>query len=107
MPITYKVLGQVIPAAATNTTLYTCSANSTVCSTLVACNQGPTTNYRVAIRPSGNTLANVHYIIFDNYINQYDSIFLTMGFTLANTDVVTVYANTANVSFSLFGAENT
>jgi hypothetical protein len=50
-------------------------------------------------------LANQHYIIYDNAVNQYDTIFLTLGVTLATTDVVTVYAGTANVSFSLFGSE--
>jgi hypothetical protein len=34
-----------------------------------------------------------------------DSIALTLGLTLANTDVVTVYAGSANLTFSLFGTE--
>ena len=32
-------------------------------------------------------------------------IALTIGLTLAATDVVTVYASSANLSFNLFGAE--
>lgn len=107
MAITYKVLGQSNPAANTNTSLYTCSANSAVCSTLVVCNQSVSTNYRVAVRPAGASIASQHYIVYDNYVNQYDSIFLTLGITVANTDVITVYTGTANVSFSLFGLENT
>jgi hypothetical protein len=31
---------------------------------------------------------------------------ITAGITLAATDVVTVSANTSNVSFSVFGSEN-
>lgn len=106
MTIAYKVLGQSIPAATTLTSLYTVpAANSAVCSTLIVCNQGVTTNFRVAIRPAGAAIASSQYIIYDNYVNQYDTVFLTIGVTLATTDVVSVYAGTANVSFSLYGSE--
>ena len=43
--------------------------------------------------------------IYDNYVNAGDTIFLTLGVTLAATDVVTVRAGTADTSFSLFGSE--
>ena len=108
MPTAYKVLGQSIPAAATNTTLYTVpAATATVCSTLTVCNQGPSTTYRIAVRPAGAGLSTAHYLVFDNYVNQFDTVFLTLGVTLAATDVVTVYATLATVSFSLFGSELT
>ncbi len=106
MTSVYKVLGQSAPAATTNTTLYTVPAStSAVCSTLVIANRDVSTSVRVAVRPAGASLANEHYIAFDTPVNQYDSIFLTLGVTLAATDVVTVYAGTADVSFSLFGTE--
>lgn len=106
MATTYKVLGQVNPANTTNTTLYTVpSATSAVCSTLTVCNTGVSTQFRVAVRPAGTTLSDVHYVVFNNSINSNDTIFLTLGITLATTDVVTVYANTANVTFGLFGSE--
>lgn len=104
----YKVLGQVNPAAVTATTLYTVPAStSAVCSTLSICNIGTSTTYRVAIRPAAATLANIHYIVFDAAIEQYNTTLLTLGITLATTDVVTVYAGTANVVFNLFGSEIT
>ncbi|CAB4153427.1 hypothetical protein UFOVP623_35 [uncultured Caudovirales phage] len=107
MAVAYKVLGQVLPSAITNTTLYTVpSATSSVCSTLAICNQGTvTTNVRVAIRPAGATLASSQYIVYDTQVNLNDTLFFTLGISLATTDVVTVYAGTANVSFSLFGSE--
>jgi hypothetical protein len=106
MAIVYKVLGQVSPAATTNTTLYTVpAATSAICSTLSICNRGVSSSFRVAVRPAGATLANQHYIVYDNYVTQYDTVLLTLGVTLATTDVVTVYANTADFSFSLFGSE--
>lgn len=106
MATTYKVLGQSAPSATTNTTLYTVpAATSVVASTLVVANRGASTTFRVAIRPAGATLADEHYIVYDASLNQYDSTFLTLGITLATTDVVTVYAGAATLSFSLFGSE--
>lgn len=106
MAVAYKVLGQVLPAATTATTLYTVpSATSTVVSTLNVCNQGVSTTYRIAVRPAGATLAAVHYVVYDSTINANDSVSLTLGVTLAATDVITVYAGTATVSFACFGCE--
>lgn len=108
MATTYKVLGQINPSATTNTTLYTVpSSTSSVCSTISICNLGTSTTYRIAIRPAGAAIENKHYIVYDAAINQYDSVMLTLGITLAATDVVTVYSATANVSFQLFGSEIT
>lgn len=103
-----KVLGQVAPSATTNTTLYTVpSGMSTVSSTLKVCNRGGTaTTFRVAIRPAGATLANEHYIYYDVSIPANDSFSATEGYTFTATDVVTVYAGNANLSFSLFGDES-
>jgi hypothetical protein len=106
MATTYKVLGQANPAATTNTNLYTVpSATSAVCSTLTICNTGVSTLFRIAVRPAGASISNVHYIVYDTAVNANDTIFLTLGITLATTDIVTVYAGTANVSFGLFGSE--
>ena len=108
MATTYKVLGQLNPAATTLTTLYTVPAStSAVCSTLTACNIGVSTNIRVAIRPAGAAIANQHYIVYDNYINAGDTLFLTLGVTLATTDVISVYAGTANMAFNVYGSELT
>ncbi len=108
MATTYKVLGQSNPSATTLTSLYTVpSSTSTVCSTICICNTGATTTYRVAVRPAGAAIANSHYLIYDNTINGNDSLFLTLGITLATTDVVSVYAGTANLVFNLFGSELT
>jgi len=106
MASTYKVLGQVVPSATTATTLYTVpSATQAVASTLTICNLGVTTPVRVAVRPAGATLANQHYIVYDNTLNSNDTMFLTLGLTLATTDVVTVYSGTNTVSFNLYGSE--
>lgn len=106
MATAYKTLGQVAPSATTATTLYTVpSSTSTVCSTLTVCNRGASTTYRIAIRPAGATLANQHYIVYDAVIAANESVLLTIGITLDTTDVITVYAGTANLSFGVFGSE--
>ena len=106
MATSYKVLGQSAPAATTSANLYTApSATSAVCSTLAVCNRGATATFRVSVRPAGTSQANQHYIVYDSTVNANDSIFITVGITLAPSDVVTVYASTGDVSFSLFGSE--
>jgi hypothetical protein len=109
MTTTYRVLGQSNPAATTATTLYTVPAvTSTVVSSLAVCNQsGAAITYRIAIRPAGATLAAQHYLTYDSVLANNDSVFLTLGVSLATTDVVTVYSSAATTSFTLFGAEIT
>jgi hypothetical protein len=107
MATIYKVLGQSAPSATTNTTLYTVpAANQAVISTLIVANRADTAAaFRIAVRPGGATLANQHYIAYDVTVGPLDSTTLTLGLTLATTDVVTVYSSNANLSFSLFGSE--
>jgi hypothetical protein len=107
MATTYKVLGQSAPRATTATTLYTVpSATQTVVSTLVVCNQAGTAGtYRIAIRPNGATLAQEHYIAYDVSLDANTTTAYTIGATIDAADVVTVYASSANFSFSAFGSE--
>ena len=103
----YKVLAQSNPSATTATTLYTVpSATSAVISTITVCNQaGSAGSYRIAVRPAGASLSAQHYVAYDVAIAANDTTALTLGLTLATTDVVTIYASSANMSFSAFGSE--
>lgn len=105
---TYKVLGQSAPSATTNTDVYTVpGSTSTIISTLTIANRSATVaTFRVAVRPSGAAISNAHYIAYDTTITANGIVTMTLGLTLATTDVVTVYASTANVSFGLYGVEN-
>lgn len=105
----YKVLGQSNPAATTATTLYTVpAAASAVVATVSICNLTATmTTFRIAVRPAGAALANQHYIFYDANIGGNVGVQMTIGMTLATTDVVTVYAGNANLAFSAFGTEIT
>lgn len=107
MAYAYKVLGQSAPSATTNTDVYTVGAGKqAIVSTITVCNRANTAaTYRIAIRPAGATIANQHYIAYDVVIAANDTTVLTIGVTLTATDVVTVYASTANFSFGVFGSE--
>ena len=107
MPITYKVLGQINPTANTATTVYTVPAlTSTILSTVTVCNQSANTaTFRLAVRPSGEAIAAKHHINYDTPVPGNDTVSLTLGITLAATDVLTANANTSSVSFNAYGSE--
>lgn len=109
MATNYLVLGQVAPAATTNTTLYTVpAATQAVVSTVTVCNRGATSGtVRIAIRPGGAALVNQHYVAFDVNVSANSVVALTLGITLGATDVITVYASNANFSFNAYGSEIT
>jgi glucose-6-phosphate dehydrogenase assembly protein OpcA len=107
MPTNYKVLGQSNPAATTATSLYTVpAATQTVVSTVVIANlAAATATFRIAARVAGATLANSQYVAYDVSVGANDSTALTLGLTLGATDVLTVYASSADLTFSAFGSE--
>ena len=105
----YKVLGQVNPATSTTTALYTVPASTNaIVSTITICNQAATgSTYSIAVRPGGATLDPKHYINYNATIPALDTISLTMGLTLAPTDVISVIANNSSTSFNVFGTQVT
>lgn len=107
MAYTYKVLAQSAPSATTNTDVYTVGAGKqAIVSTITVANRSASSkSYRIAVRPAGATLANQHYIAYDVTVLANDTTALTLGVTLTATDVVTVYASTADLSFGIFGTE--
>lgn len=109
MASAYKVLGQSAPAATTATNIYTVpAATEAVVSTIIVANRAATSaTFRLSIRPAGAAQANQHYVAYDVPIAGADSTTLTLGITLAATDVITVYGSTANLSFNVFGTEIT
>jgi glucose-6-phosphate dehydrogenase assembly protein OpcA len=102
-----KVLGQSNPAATTLTTLYTVPASkeAVVSSISVANLTATAATFRLAVRPAGASIENKHYIGYDITVGASDSTIITVGLTLATTDVLSVYASTANVAFQAFGDE--
>lgn len=102
-----KVLGQSNPNVTTLTDLYTVPSDTVAtASTLVICNRGSSLiTVRVSVAIGGASDSPEQYILYDRKILKNDSEFLTIGLTLAATDVVRVRTDTATVSFSLYGVE--
>jgi hypothetical protein len=106
----YKVLGQAAPSAATETVLYTVpAATSATASTLTVCNRSSTSGatFRVSVSKAGAATTSKDYVIYDLALSASNVYMATVGLTLATTDVVRVFASSANLSFSLFGVEIT
>jgi len=108
MPTAYKVLGQNSPAANTDTTLYTVpSSTSTIVSTITVCNTSTSAGdfVNIAVRPAGEALASKHYLFFQEPIAPSSNLSITIGLTLATTDVITIKSITGISSFNAYGSE--
>lgn len=110
MPQTHKVLGQSAPANTNNADIYTVpSATQAIISTISVANlTKAAATFRIAVRPAGASVANQHWIAYDVSLGGNDAVTLTLGVTLAATDVLTVRSGTANaLAFSALGVEIT
>ena len=107
MAIVYKVLGQSAPSATTNTDVYQVPAGKqAVVSTITVANRGASAaSYRIAIRPDNAGISNQHYIAYGISIAANDTTTITIGISLREYDVVTVYSSNTNLSFGVFGSE--
>jgi len=108
MPTTYKVLGQANGNTVIANVYTVPAATQAVISTIVIANRSTSNaNYRIAVQPAGAALSNQHYIAFDSVVAGNDSIALSLGLTMGNTDVLSVNASSNVLSFSVFGSEIT
>ena len=107
MAVSYKVLGQLEPAATTEATLYTVpSATEAVCSTLSVCNKGTAdATFRIRIKINNAADDDKQFVFYDYGVAIKDTRTFTIGMTLGAGDVVVAYASTADVTFQLFGSE--
>lgn len=108
MPTAYKILGQSAPTNTTNADLITVgAAKSQVISTLVIANTTATdATCRVFARIAGAAAATTNALLYDATIPANGVQALTLGITLAATDVLTVRTGTANaLTFTAFGSE--
>ena len=109
MPQIYRVLGQSNPSATTLTDIYTVlkPVRSAILSSINVANRSATpTAFRIAVAIGGATNANEQYIAYDTPIGANDTISFNIGISLAQGDIVRVYATLATLSFNVFGLEN-
>lgn len=103
-----KVLGQVSPASATLTPLYTVdTGKQAVASSLTVCN--PTSaaiTFRLRVAIAGAADAAKQAVYHEVSVPANDTYTATIGLTLGPLDVVRVQASAAGVSFNLFGNES-
>jgi hypothetical protein len=105
---TYKVLGQVQPAAGVLTTLYTVPpATQVIVSSLIVCNQGASAcTFNVRVQVAGAATDPKQYIFAVQPIAAAQTICLTAGLTLGPGDVLSVSASPViGPVFQLFGQE--
>ena len=108
MAETLKVLGQLNPSATSLTDCYTVpAATSASISSVVICNRGTATTFRISIAVAGIADNAKQYLYYDLPIAANDTFIATIGVSLATTDVVRVYAGSANLAFTIFGVEVT
>lgn len=108
MATTYKILGQSAPANTSNADLITVGASkSQIVSTLVVSNTTATAaTCRVFARIGGAAAAASNAIVYDVSVPGNGIQALTLGITLAATDVITIQTGTANaLTFTAFGTE--
>ena len=73
---------------------------------ITICNQSSTpATFCIALQKAGASLSSQQYVNFNTPIPGNDTINLTLGLTMAATDVLSANANTASVSFNVFGSE--
>lgn len=91
--------GSAIPAT-TLTKIYDCPANKTGLVTIVVCNRGGATTYRLSIAPLGAADATSQYIVYDaalaaNETKIWDEL------SIQSTDSIRAYAASANVTVNV------
>lgn len=105
---TYKILGQSAPASTTNADLITVGASkSQIVSTLNIANTTTSdATCRVFARIAGAAAATSNALVYDAPVPANGFLSLTLGITLAATDIITVRTGTSNaLTFTAFGTE--
>ena len=81
---------------------------SAIISTVTVCNTtSSNVTFRLAARQANASLTTKQYLVFDTPIPAQDSIALSLGLSLSNTDVLTAFSLQGNVTFNVFGTEIT
>lgn len=103
----FKVLGQSTPGSGATTDLYTVpAATKTTISTITVCNRSATpTSFRVSVAIAGAVNNNAQFIYYDQAIDGNSTYAITLGITLAATDVVRSYSTLSTLTFCAFGVE--
>lgn len=103
----YKCLGQVNPAASTDTNLYTVPASTgAIVSSLVICNRDAVERYaNVRVSHGAGTSSLVEFIAVYERIPPNGYKVITAGLAFTAADQINVSTDSANMNFSAYGVE--
>lgn len=109
MTIEYKVLGQALSIAGVRVPLYTAPmARQTVVSTITLCNQSnAAVTVGLSVHPSGLSANAKHHLLEGYSLAAKDTLMLTIGLTLGELHTISILSDSASVSATMFGAEET
>jgi hypothetical protein len=108
MPTIYKNEGiQGTAGVGTYATLYNTSASTTaVISTIAITNTSASSaTYRIGIMGSAGTPAAANWLVYDGAVAGKDTIVLTLGITLKNSQFIRVSSSANTVTFSAYISE--
>lgn len=105
-----KILGQSNPSATTYTTFYTTpDLTLTTISSIMICNTSVSSGtFRISVHEAGadtGAPTTQQFLYYDAPISANTSVAAVVGITLNQTDVIQVYASSADMAFNLFGVE--
>lgn len=110
MADTIKILAQVDLTTTALTDVYTVpGATSATISSILVCNRtGSAVTFRISFAPAGAVDATSQYGYYDVSVSDADTVGLTIGVTLATTDVLRAKASTADaLTIQVFGVQIT
>ena len=108
MATTYKNAQlQGTSSVSTYGTLYNTGASTTaVLSTLVICNTAATSaTYRIGIMTTAGTPAAANWIVYGSSVAANDTVCLSLGIVLSNTQYIRVSSSADTVTFSAYISE--
>lgn len=107
MSTRYRILGQRVPAAATWEDAYVVpeGVDAVVSSLTVSNDSALTTDFSIAVVPSGESVGQVNLIYSEIPIPHPETFIATVGITMTEGDRVMVRSTAGDVAFSVFGSE--
>lgn len=103
----WKILGQIAPESSTMTPLYVVNPDKqATVSSIVVCNRSRfDSSFRLAIIPDSATLADQHYLYYDELIRANRTFPITLGITLQENAAIWFYSSNNQMTAQVFGVE--
>ena len=109
MPQTYKILGQIRPAANTLTNIYVTGAStSAIVGTLQIVNSTTSSRlYQLKVRPINEASNAKHTIVYAGAVAAQDTVSITGGIVMGPNTILAANVTALALTFSAYGVEIT